>query len=158
MGLHWLEPGENRFGSGPDNPVALPPGTAPEHAGSLLVADGRIINRAGEDVDLLLEGERVTEREIRSDADGGPDVLRLGRLSFYVIRRGERLGVRVKDPESEVRLGFTGLEHFPIDESYRLEADFVRYEELQEREIPTAIGVPQPMLAPGYVRFTLGGQ
>jgi uncharacterized protein (DUF1684 family) len=158
VGLHWLEPGENRLGSAPDNPVALPPGTAPEQAGSLLVTDGKVTVRAAEGVDLRVDGEPVTDREIRSDADGGPDVLQLGRLSFYLIRRGERLGVRVKDPESEVRLGFTGMEHFPVDASYRLEADFVPYDEPEKREVPTAIGIPQSMLAPGYVSFTLGGE
>src|SRR5688500_14910545 len=36
VGLFWLEPGENRFGSGPDNQVILPEGKAPAFAGTLI--------------------------------------------------------------------------------------------------------------------------
>jgi uncharacterized protein (DUF1684 family) len=158
VGLHWLEPGENLFGSAPDNPVALPPGTAPGHAGTFTFASETVTVRAAAGVEILLDGEPVTQRQLRSDADGEPDILRLGDLRLHVIKRGERFAIRVKDPSSEVRLGFTGLEHFPVDPSYRLEAEFVAYDELRERQIPTAVGTMQPMLAPGYVRFTLAGQ
>src|SRR6476661_3275509 len=35
VGLYWLKPGENRFGSDPGNPVILPAGKAPALGGSL---------------------------------------------------------------------------------------------------------------------------
>jgi uncharacterized protein (DUF1684 family) len=50
------------------------------------------------------------------------------------------------------------VESYPIDPAYRVEADFVGYDEPRERDIPTAIGTPQRMLAPGYVSFTLDGK
>ena len=42
VGLYWLKPGENRFGSDPGDPVILPQGKAPALAGTLtLEGDAR---------------------------------------------------------------------------------------------------------------------
>jgi len=84
--------------------------------------------------------------------------VRVGRLTFYVISRGDRLGVRVKDPEGPARTGFTGLEHFPVDPRFRVRARLEAYPEPREVEIPTAVGTEETMLAPGRLHFELGGR
>jgi len=78
---------------------------------------------AAEDAEYVAEIE-----DYRVDRDD-PDVVELGRLRFHVIRRGDRFGLRVKDPESPVRLEFKGLEYFPIDPAYRVTARFDAYDE-----------------------------
>ena len=54
-------------------------------------------------------------RELKPDS---PDVLKVDRLSLYLIRRGDRFGIRLKDPDSEYRRQFHGLEYFPANEAY----------------------------------------
>jgi uncharacterized protein (DUF1684 family) len=158
VGLYWLEPGDNSFGSGPGNRVVLPEGRGPETAGSFHLADGKVTVRARADSGVTLEGEAVTERELQTDIEGEPDVLELDDVTFYVIQRGDRYGIRVKDPSSEMLREFSGLESFPVDPGYRVEATFLPYDPPKEVQIATVVGTVQPMLTPGRVEFTLNGE
>jgi uncharacterized protein (DUF1684 family) len=157
-GLHWLSPGENRLGSDPDNPVPLVFDGIPAWAGTLVLEDETVTLRAASGAEITLEDEPVVERVLRDDTEGEPDVLALGRLRFYVIRRDDKFGVRVKDTEHPDLLGFRGLDYFPLDPDYRLDAAFEPYDEPREVEITTVIGTQVKVLSPGRVTFTLEGQ
>jgi uncharacterized protein (DUF1684 family) len=157
-GLYWLEPGENRFGSAADGAVVIPDDTIDAIAGMLILgADGTVVAFSEEGAGVLVNGEPLTEAVLKTDADGKPDVISAGRAQFYIIKRGDKLGARVKDPEAPTRLAFEGIEHFPINPAYRVEAALEPYDELREVAIPTVLGQESTMLAPGVLRFTLNG-
>lgn len=156
-GLFWLEPGPNITGAAEDAAVRLPDG--PALVGSLhLGEDGTVTLLPDPDGGLTVNGEPAGESELAADTTGSPDLLRSGRALFYLIRRGERVGVRVKDPENPNRLDFAGLDHFPIDSNLRITAIFEPYPEPREVAIPTVIGEPSMMLAPGLLHFTVEGE
>ncbi len=157
VGLHWLRPGENSAGSAPSSRVTLP-GAPPEVGTFILSPDGSVVFEAAPGADVTLGGEPVTRRELRTDADGGPDILHVGRLLFYVIKRGDRLAVRVKDPRSPRRTHFLGLDYYPIDPSYRVTATFEPFAHPKKVTVPTVVGVSETMEAPGMVHFTLHGR
>jgi len=75
-----------------------------------------------------------------------------------VIKRGDRIGVRVRDPKSPVRTGFKGLEYFAADPAYKVTAEFVPYEKPRKMPVPTVIGTVEEMDAPGRVRFVIAGK
>jgi uncharacterized protein (DUF1684 family) len=158
VGLHWLAKGENRFGTGAGNDVALPEGTAPAKAGSFFLEDGRVRVHADPGAGLTLDGAPVVDRVLKTDADGAPDALRLGRLHLVVIRRGDRHAIRVRDPMSPARTGFRGLEYFPADPGYRIVAAFTPYDPPKDVPIPTVLGTVETMKAPGRVTFVLDGK
>jgi uncharacterized protein (DUF1684 family) len=56
-----------------------------------------------------------------------------GELALVVIRRGERFALRVKYPNSPVRLGFQGLRYFPIDRRWRVQSNGQTSENAQDR-------------------------
>jgi len=154
-GLFWLAPGDNSLGGAPDDAVRLE--GAPPHAAVLHLAGETVTLRAA--AGLTLDGEPVTEHVLKDDAEeGGPDEPRLGRLRFQIIRRGERFGVRVKDPEHPRRLAFPGLEYFALDPTYRVtDAKLEPYEQPQEIALSNVVGTIEKMLVPGSVVFTLAG-
>lgn len=158
VGLHWLKPGQNRFGSDPANDVVLPAGKAPSLAGSFFLDEGRVRVRALPGSGVTFEGAAVGERELRTDAAGEPDVLRVGDLRLHVIERGGRFAVRVRDPDAPTRRRFGGLDYFPADLRFRVTAEFVPYDSPKEVSVPTVLGTVETMRAPGYVRFELGGR
>jgi uncharacterized protein (DUF1684 family) len=157
-GLHWLRPGENRMGSDPDNPVVLSADGVPAWAGTLVLEDDTVTLRAAPGAEITLGDAPVEERVLRDDAEGQPDVLTVGRLRFHIIRRGDRFGVRVKDPEHPRLKAFRGLATFPLDPRFRFDAAFEPFDEPREVEITTVIGTRVTMLAPGRVTFTLDGR
>lgn len=158
VGLSWLEPGENAFGSDPSLPVPLPEGKAPKRAG-VLVLDGRTVRlKPAPGAGLTIEGRPAGEQVLRDDMSETTDVVKLGEVSFYVIRRGDKFGIRVKDPNSPVRTRFKGLEYFPADPKWRVTGTFVPYDTPRKVEIPTVLGTVDVMEAPGVVTLTIDGK
>ena len=157
-GLHWLKEGENRFGSDPANDIVLPAGKAPAEAGSLFLSGGAARLEARPGVGLTHEGQAVSSLELRSDADGKPTLLKLGTLSLQVIRRGERLALRVKDSQHPARLNFEGLEYFPFAERWRVEARFEKSDPPKPVPIANVIGTQEDQPSPGAVVFEVDGR
>ena len=76
---------------------------------------------------------------------------------FYLIRREDRFGIRLKDNQSKARLEFKGLNWFPVDESYRVPAQLEAFPEPKELTIPNVLGGHFKMKSPGRLRFALQG-
>src|SRR6476660_558485 len=123
-GLFWLKQGQNRFGSAPSNEIVLPSNRAPRLAGSLWLSNGIVRLRAKPDAGITHDGARAINLVLESDADGKQTILKLGSLTFYVIKRGERLGVRVKDSQNPDRSSFGGLDYFPVNPKWKLVAKY----------------------------------
>jgi uncharacterized protein (DUF1684 family) len=124
VGLYWLEPGENRFGSGEGNRVVFPTGKLPAFAGTLVRDGEKVTIKVQPGAAITSEGKPVTEMALRSDNDEGTTYLESGSLSFYVIRRGDRVGVRIKDRDSATRRDFQSLDFYPPDPAWRVTARF----------------------------------
>src|SRR5262249_5794643 len=96
VGLFWLEPGENRFGTDPKgNRIVFPEGSGEKSMGSLVLSGGSVRLRVKPESKLTADGQPATEMTLKSDADGQATVLDNGRIRFYLIKRGSKLGVRV---------------------------------------------------------------
>ncbi len=158
IGRDWLKPGENSLGSAPGSTVLLPEWAAPPKAGVFLLEGTTVRFRPFPGSGVLLNGKPATEAVLKSDADGKPDNLQAGRVTFYLIRRGHRLGIRIKDPEAPARKAFRGVPRYPVDPAWCVEADFIPYATPQTRAIATVLGTTEPMTTPGLLRFKLGGR
>ncbi len=160
VGLFWLDEGANSFGSGPDNDLVFPAGTIAEAAGVLRRTGQTVELEPAEGVELTVDGEAVEgSRELVSDV-AGADYSRVehGSLLFYVIERGELVGIRLKDSQSRALAEFTGMESFPIDPSWRIEADYEPYDEPRSLRIPNILGTSSEAEILGAVSFERDGQ
>ena len=153
VGLFWLEPGANTLGSAPGSAVSLPEGAAPPAAGTFRYDRGVVRLEAAPDSGITLGGETVTSVDLEPNVE-----VRLGRLAFFVIERAGRHAIRVKDPQSPVRTDFGGLDHYPIDPSFRVEARLRRHASPREVEVATVTGSPARFLVPGVLEFELQGR
>jgi hypothetical protein len=150
-GLGWLRPGVNRLGAAPDNDVVLPGG--PPHAGTFTLTDDAVV------ADGAFVHDSEPARGLRLLDDQDPDAeateLELDRLRIIVIRRGNRLGVRTWDLDAAGRRDFTGIDHWPVDAAWRLDA---RFEPTPERRllVPDVLGPGDEEESPGDVVFRVG--
>ena len=158
VGLHWLQPGDNVFGSDPECAIPLPEGKAPKRAGVLVLDAGSVRIKPDPSAGWTIDGKTVAERVLGDDTAEKTDVVTLGDLSFFVIKRGDRVGVRVKDSQSPVRTHFKGLDYFPADPAWRVTGTFVPYDAPKKVAIPTVLGTTETMEAPGLVKLTIGGK
>ena len=158
VGLFWLESGENSIGSGSDNSVLLPAEKAPEEVGSLMV-EGRIVGISVDpEAGVTHQGAPVDFMRMIPDSDGEPTTLVLGDLSFFIIDRGGRLAVRVKDRQSPARRAFKEIENYPIDAGWRFAAKFEPYDPPQKISIATINGALLDEPSSGALVFDLEDQ
>ncbi|NNF06329.1 MAG: DUF1684 domain-containing protein [Candidatus Eisenbacteria bacterium] len=162
-GFYWLEPGKNTIGAAPDNMVLLPEGSGPAHAGVLWLDQGE----AGDQVRLelhdgvkgMIEDEVVgQDRMLTADIPGPADKVTVGRVTFWVIKRGGKLAIRMRDPECNLRKEFVGLTHFPIEQSYQAKGKFIPYKEPKTVASPNVMGYESETQIYGRVEFQMKGQ
>jgi uncharacterized protein (DUF1684 family) len=157
-GLFWLEEGENSFGSDPTNTCVFPAHSAPPQAGVIEHRGKETWLRSAPETPTLHDGAPIQEIRLVADADGPPTVIELGDLSFYLIRRGDRYAIRMRDERSEIRKNFHGIESYPIDTAYRVQARLEPYEPPKQVPIVNVVGHVDTMPSPGALVFTLHGQ
>ncbi|MDQ7054526.1 MAG: DUF1684 domain-containing protein [candidate division KSB1 bacterium] len=159
-GLYWLEPGENRFGSANDNNLSFPE-SAPKYMGKFIWQDTTVTVDIAPGVEVLHDGKPVTRMRMVADTDGEPTVLSYGSLRWFIIRRGqhnERFGVRLRDLEHPDAKYFTGVERYPVDPAWRVQARAVKVEPPETLKIPTVIGDVLEEPVSMALEFELQGQ
>lgn len=110
VGLEWLDDGVHRLGADPACALRIPGG--PAFWGDLTIAGGQARwAPAGGPVQVLDD-----------DRAGTPTVVAAGGISFFLIARDGRLGLRIRDADALARRGFQGLPTFPFDPAWRLDA------------------------------------
>jgi uncharacterized protein len=130
--------------------VRLPSG--PPEAGRIIVG-AEAVRATGV---FRHDGRPADDLALESDADGEPTLLELGDLRFCLIERGGRLAIRTWDVASDGRKTFDGVDHWPIDPAWRLDA---RFEPVPERmiSVPDVLGFVETKVSPGDVVFEAGG-
>jgi len=146
VGLFWLRPGDNTIGSADSNDIVLPKGSAPQQAGKL--------HLAGDEVTFI--DPNGSSRPLHYKKEEHPDTVQIGSVSFFVIKRGDKLAVRAKDPNSPVLKHFAGMKYFPIDPAFHFDAKFIP----DSKKIPilNILGQTELQESPGIVEFTYEGK
>jgi uncharacterized protein (DUF1684 family) len=159
IGLEWLKEGPNRLGTDPDNDIVLKAG--PAHLGVVtLTNDGAMHLVLDQQSSATVDGKAVHEAKLIDDAnagDGGPTTVAFGSASFVVIERDGRKALRVRDSNAETRTHFAGLDYYPMDPSWRIEADWVPLNPPQELEIGSVLGTINKEKVPGKAVFHRDG-
>jgi uncharacterized protein (DUF1684 family) len=158
VGRHWLNEGPNYAGSDPTNQAVLPQGRAAANIG-VFTREGRKVRfEAAPGVVATIEGRPVQTAELQSDRLPQPTRLQIGTLSIVVIERGERLGLRVRDPQAPARVHFTGLKYFPYDPAWRVNGRFEPFATVRKLRVPDIIGDTQEFPSPGAIVFSHEGR
>lgn len=149
-GLFWLQEGPNE--------IDLPADARPSRIGVFEFAHGRVVFHAAPGAAVTHNGKPVQVLELRSD-DGGaePDQLVAGRFTLFIIKRGPRYAVRLRDKNSRMRREFTRRTWFPVKQEYRVAADWVPYRPPKSLAVPNVLGQTEQQPCPGVAVFRLHG-
>ena len=131
VGLYWLKQGKN---------------TIPLPANGTFTLAGSKVTYTGPD---------GSSRTLSFD-EKKPEAVRVGTVSFYAIKRGDRFAIRAKDSASPVLKNFQGMTYFRINPQFHFQAKFV----WQKKKIPILdiLGETELEESPGIVEFTYQGQ
>lgn len=157
VGLHFLKPGANPIGQAADNAIVLPKG--PAQLGVVtLTPEGKVTATFNPAAEVRVNGRQVLGAALDDDEQGEPVVVTCGTLTFFVIERGGKKALRVKDSEAERRTQFLGIDYFPVDPTWRIEAEWVPFERSRQVMIRNILGQESPALVPGKAVFTREGK
>ena len=156
VGLCWLQPGENRFGAAPDNQCRFPAGLPGTIGSYTLTADGTLSVSIADDVPVTHKGEPVKSMPVNTDRDpGGPTILELGPISWFVIKRGDALAIRIRDSQSDTLQQFADVDRFSYEPAWRLTGHFVPHDTPQKIPVPTILGTDSEMISPGQIELMI---
>ena len=176
IGLHWLPQGETTLGSAPDNGVVLPEKAAPR-VGTLVVSGTEVRWRTepgvtvteGVDSTLALPaGTGAIEQDVSADpaveeADltrdlgmGRNVVLRHGDVNWIVIRRGDKVALRLRDNASEAYQAFHGIDRYPTTAAWRVTARWVPHDKMVA--VPNVLGTVSEVASPAALEFWVDGR
>jgi len=155
-GLYWLKPGENTFGSATENAVVFPKG--PAHAGIFELQGDDVTVKFSADAHAIVDGKAITTAALQPDTSGKPTVVELGSLRFHVIKRGQRVGIRLKDLESDAVKNYPGPVFFPLNLDYRITATWVPSHGKKTVDVPNVLGDVTPTPVSGTAVFKIDGR
>lgn len=155
-GLFFLGDGDNTFGMSPLNDIVLR--TGPAHAGVFTLRDGVVTARAPDGGTLAIDGNDVASARIWPYEGSHRPTVVLGPLKLFGHYSGDRLAIRVRDLESDIRRGFTGLRWYAVDQAYRLRGRYVPHDQPRSMQLPNILGDIESFRTSGSVAFTLHGK
>jgi uncharacterized protein (DUF1684 family) len=144
VALDWLNEGKNTLSS----------------IGTVVVSKGTILLHVLPDVHAKVRGATFTSGLLRTDKDKeGPDRVEVGTRALTIIGRGERYAVRMWDSTAETRTHFTGIERFPVNRQWRIEARWEPYASPKTIKIQSVIpGYSDDYKVHGVAVFSVGGK
>jgi uncharacterized protein len=157
-GLFWLEPGENTFGSDPANAIVFPEGKIAAKAGTFILADNQVKVKLDAGTDVEMDGKPVREAIVYSSDTVDAPKLKHGSLTWFVIKRGDKYGVRLLDTESDIRKNFTGIDRYDVNPAYKIQAKLEPNTTGRKISITNIVGQVSEEETPGALVFTIDGK
>jgi uncharacterized protein (DUF1684 family) len=112
-----------------------------------------------EGVEVLHDGEPVSEIFMGADTSENPVTVTHRSLAWGIIERDGPIAVRIRDYEHPFVDTFGPLPYYDIDPAYRVAAELKSYAEPRTVAVDTVIeGFQQFPVAPGIVTFELNGE
>jgi len=155
-GLFWLKPGENTFGTDPKNAIVFPKG--PAKAGSFELNGTDVTLKLSEGAQATVQGKPVSTTKLEPDTSKDRTVVEMGSLRFHVIVRGKRIGIRLKDLDSQAIRDYKGPVFFPLNPKFRVTAKWIPSDGKKTVDVPNVLGDVEPVTSAGTAVFEINGQ
>ena len=156
VALDWLKDGTNTIGSAEGNDIVL--AKAPAHLGTITLAQGKANIALDANSGATIDGAPRASAVLLDDSHEHPTLVAFGSVSFYLVQRGDKFGLRVKDSAAPSRTHFLGIDYFAIDPSWRIEAKWEAYNPPHHEEEANIIGQIDKVTIPGVAVFERGGK
>lgn len=156
-GLFWLNEGVNKFGSDKTNDIIFPEGKAPAFIGTLTLKDSVVTLRVNKGIEVKSNGKIVTTADLKNDFQGAT-VIEYNSLRWFVVKRGDKYGIRLRDLESSLVKSFKGIDTYPINSDWRFEAELEKYDPPKKLAITNILGMTEENISPGALVFTKDGK
>lgn len=158
VGLVLLEPGSRTtVGSASANDLVVSSG--PARWGSVYVdEDGRVRFDVAAQGEVRIDDENAATAEMTLGGDGDPVRVEAGGVRLHLVAPGGQLALRIRDPQAPTRTDFVGLDYYPLDPDWRVEAEFVPHPADSTIQVANVMGQLIDEPNPGMVQFVHEGK
>ncbi|MFN4145611.1 MAG: DUF1684 domain-containing protein [Runella sp.] len=155
-GLFWLREGSNTFGSDASNDIVFPQNAA-KKLGILTLKEGKVHFEKQEGIEVTTVETHTSAPEWIYE-NGKTTTLQYGTLRWFVIKRGPKYGIRLRDLAHPAFAEFKGIERFAVNPLWKINAKFEKPTHPRTIAITDVLGLisQQPLL--GHVVFEVEGQ
>lgn len=158
-GLHFLNPGENKFGSDPLNDIVLEYADVPKQAGVITMNGNDVTIKAADGQTLTYNGKPVKDGPLRLAGMGRPaDQITYQSTTFFLHYSGPRLAIRVRDKNAPLRKNFSGLKWYATNPAAVVTGQFTPLATPKTVQGPNILGDLEPFAVAGTVAVTIGGK
>jgi uncharacterized protein (DUF1684 family) len=126
--------------------------------GVFIFHDSTVIMKVNDGVEVLFNGKPVKEMVLIGDGKTDMTVFQCGSIKWNLIVRDTLYGIRFRDLESEAVKKFKGIERFPVNEDWKVSADFEAYNPPKKISVPNVLGQIDEEPSPGAIVFTKENQ
>lgn len=123
-GLFWLNEGDNTIGGNEKNTIVFPAEHSDASLGKVILKNGKVSFEAAKNSAVYNGDELITKAEL-FPYTGKPTVLKHQSLRWFIIQRGDKYAIRLRDLEGPFVKAFKGIETFPISQDWRIKAKFI---------------------------------
>jgi uncharacterized protein (DUF1684 family) len=154
-GLFWLEEGRNSFGGNTENKIIFPKDRSKAFLGDIILSKGEVFVETKADAEVFNENEKI--EKLKLFPNDKSIILKHNSLRWFVIKRGERFAIRLRDLESPFLKEFHDIETYKIDPKWKLKAKFIQTEG-KKIAILDITGQTSQQDSPGVLVFTISGK
>ena len=150
-GLFWLKEGKNTFGSDRSNAIVFPKGVG--FMGRFELKNGEISVDIEPQAHITVNNAAISTLKVfPSDKN---IVMQNESLRWFVIKRGDKYGIRLRDLESEALTHFTDVDTYPIEPKWRVKARIDPSTIGKTVEVTDVLGHVTPKKSPGTLVFKI---
>lgn len=158
-GLFWLKEGINTFGSDPTNDIIFPEGKIPGRAGYFVLKQNTVTLETANGVEIT-SGDKPVKQLVAFNPDSARQApsMSYGSLEWFIIRRDDKFGVRLRDFKNPELENFKGIERFPVDSKWRIHAEFEKADSTKTIDVTNVLGQTSAQPSPGTLVFEIEGK
>jgi hypothetical protein len=156
-GLYWLEQGYNTFGSDSSNDAVFPP-DAPGIIGMYVLEGNSLRVEIMPGIPVRSGDSLITEAMVKSDETGNPTELILDSLLWFVIKRGSRYGIRLRNFNHPAAIQLKSLDYYPVALKWRITGVYKPFDQPKKVAVQTIVNLPEEFVIPGVIAFEAGGR
>jgi uncharacterized protein (DUF1684 family) len=162
VGLFWLKEGVNVVGSAPQSLVRLPK-TSPSRLAAITLKDRQAFIKFESSENVTLDEASVLTGQLYQLRPAGPgfdgySTVKIGPTTFMLLGRKYGFGIRVYDPNSEVRKTFKAFSWFAPNSAYIVSAKWHKMDKPYRLRVPDSLGHVADEDAAGFATFKLNGK
>lgn len=158
-GLFWLEEGKNSFGTATTNNIVFPKGSIANNAGYFHLSNQTVTINTAKGVQILANDHLAAPNEIVFSKEMSKSVsMSYESMHWTIIKREDKIGIRLRDYNSPLVKSFNGTDRFPTDSNWRFDAILQEPATLSTIPITNVLGQTVQMKFLGKLVFKINAQ